>query len=79
LPARRETPDYYPERYKNLAVHAFEQEKISQEQLAHFLRCDPVTAREIVIECLTGRFMADDGREQVVQLEFQQSLLGSQS
>ena len=79
LPARRETPEYYPERYKYLAVHAFEHEKISQEQLAQFLRCDPVTAREIVNECLTGRFTADDGREQAVQLEFQQSLLGSQS
>ena len=79
LPAHREPPDYYPERYKFLAVHAFEHEKISQEQLAHFLRCDPVTAREVVNECLTGRFMADDGREQAVQLKFQQSLLGSQS
>jgi Zn-dependent peptidase ImmA (M78 family)/DNA-binding XRE family transcriptional regulator len=79
LPARREPPDYYPERYKFLAVHAFEHEKISQEQLTHFLRCDPVTAREVVNECLTGRFMADDGREQAVHLEFQQSLLGSQS
>jgi Zn-dependent peptidase ImmA (M78 family) len=79
LPAHEETLDYYPERYKFLAVHAFEREKISEEQLAHFLRCDPVSARETVRECLTGRFMADDGREQMVQLEFQRSLMGSQS
>jgi Zn-dependent peptidase ImmA (M78 family)/DNA-binding XRE family transcriptional regulator len=75
LPAHHETPDYYPERYKYLAVHAFEQEKISQEQLSHFLRCDPVTAREIVMECLTRRVMEDDGSERPVQLEFQRSLL----
>jgi len=79
LPAHEETADYYPERYKFLAVHAFEHEKISEEQLAHFLRCDPVSARGIVRECLTGRFITDDGRVQAVQLEFQRSLMGSPS
>ena len=79
LPTHHETPDYYPERYKFLAVRAFEQERISQEQLSHFLRCDPVTARQIVMECLTSKFVADDGCVQAIQLEFQQSLLGSQS
>jgi len=75
LPAHHDKLDYYPERYKYLAVHAFEQEKISEEQLAHFLRCDPVTAREIVMECLTRTRMDDDGSERSVQLEFQCSLL----
>ena len=75
LPAHDETLDYYPERYKYLAVRAFEQERISEEQLAHFLRCDPVTARKTVMECLTGKVMEDDGSERPVQLEFQRSLL----
>ncbi len=75
LSAHGETPDYYPERYKYLAVHAFEQEKISEEQLARFLRCDPVTAREVVMECLTKRVMEDDGSEHPVRLQFQHSLL----
>ena len=75
VPAQHELPDYYPERYKYLAVHAFEQEKISQEQLAHFLRCDPVTARQIVTGCLTSNIMEDDGSQRPVQLEFQRSLL----
>ncbi|MBN1909339.1 MAG: ImmA/IrrE family metallo-endopeptidase [Pirellulales bacterium] len=75
LPAHEETLDYYPERYKYLAVHAFEQEKISEEQLARFLRCDPVTAREIVMECLTRKVMEDDGSEHPIQFEFQRSLL----
>ena len=76
LAAHRETPDFYPERYKYLAVHAFEQEKLSEEQLAGFLRCDPVTARGIVIDCLTRNVMDDDGSERAVQFEFQHSLLG---
>jgi len=79
LPAHHETLDYYPERYKFLAVRAFEQEKISQEQLSHYLRCDPVKARQIVMECLTSKFVADDGCVQAIQLEFQQSLLSAQS
>jgi Zn-dependent peptidase ImmA (M78 family)/DNA-binding XRE family transcriptional regulator len=69
----------FPDRYKYLAVHAFEQEQISQGQLARYLRCDPVTARGIVEECLTGRLMDDDGKERAVQLDFQRSLLSAVS
>src|SRR5713101_224336 len=39
-----ETSQPYPLRYKFLAVHAYQQDKITQVQLAHFLRCDVVTA-----------------------------------
>jgi Zn-dependent peptidase ImmA (M78 family)/DNA-binding XRE family transcriptional regulator len=77
LPSHPETPDVYPERHKFLAVHAFEQEKISQGQLARFLRCDPVTAREIVAQCLTSWLMDDEGKGHEVQLEFQRSLLSA--
>jgi Zn-dependent peptidase ImmA (M78 family)/DNA-binding XRE family transcriptional regulator len=38
----------YPERYRSLAVYAYDQAKITEGQLAQFLRCDRVTAREIV-------------------------------
>jgi Zn-dependent peptidase ImmA (M78 family)/DNA-binding XRE family transcriptional regulator len=75
LPSHRETNQPYPERYKYLAVHAFEQGKISQGRLARFLRCDPVTAREIVAECLTSLHVEDDGEQRTLQLEFQKSLL----
>jgi Zn-dependent peptidase ImmA (M78 family)/DNA-binding XRE family transcriptional regulator len=75
LPAHPETKDPFPERYKFLAVHAHEQEKISEGQLARFLRCDPVTAREIVAQCLTSRMIDEDGQEHTFQLEFQNSLL----
>ncbi len=79
LPSHPETPDVCPQRYKYLAVHAFEQEKISQGQLARFLRCDPVTAREIVAQCLTGSVIDDNGKERQVQFEFQRSLLSEAS
>ncbi len=66
----------YPERYKFLAVHAYDQEKITEGQLASFLRCDRVTAREIVQECLTSRDVGDDGQAQAIQFEeTQRSLL----
>ncbi len=79
LPVHLETPEVCPERYKYLAVHAFEQEKISQGQLARFLRCDPVTAREIVAQCLTSSVIDDEGKERQVQFEFQRSLLSDAS
>lgn len=48
-------------------MYAYDQEKITAGQLAKFLRCDRVTAREIVDDCLTSRDVGDDGREQAVQ------------
>ena len=79
LPSRTEPSDCYPQRYKYLAVQAFEQAKISQGQLARFLRCDPVTAREILTACLTSDVENDDGLPETRQLDFQQSLFGVES
>lgn len=76
LPSHPESSEPYPERYKNLAVLAFEEGKISQGRLARFLRCDPVTAREIVARCLTSPHVGDDGEQRSLQFpEFQRSLL----
>jgi Zn-dependent peptidase ImmA (M78 family)/transcriptional regulator with XRE-family HTH domain len=75
-----ETSQPYPQRYKFLAVHAHEQGKLTQVQLARFLRCDVVTARQIVTECLTSTDVAADGRLEMVHLEeFQKSLLSNAS
>lgn len=75
-----ETSQPYPQRYKFLAVHAYEQGKITQVQLARFLRCDVVTARRIVTECLTSADVAADGRLEMLHLEeFQKSLLSHAS
>jgi len=68
--------DPYPERYKALAVYAYEQEKISEGQLARFLHCDRVTAREIVQDYLTSRDVNEAGQAEAVQFDqTQQSLL----
>jgi Zn-dependent peptidase ImmA (M78 family)/DNA-binding XRE family transcriptional regulator len=75
-----ETSQPYPQRYKFLAVHTHEQGKITQVQLARFLRCDVVTARQIVTECLTSSDVAADGRLEMLNLEeFQKSLLSNAS
>ncbi len=69
-------PDPYPERYKALAVYAHEHEKITEGQLARFLDCDRVTAREIVQENLTSRDVNAEGQTEAIQFEkTQQSLL----
>ncbi len=79
LPSLTEPSDCYPQRYKYLAIQAFEQAKISQGQLARFLRCDPVTAREILAACLTSEVENDEGVQETRQLDFQQSLFGVES
>lgn len=80
LLAHPETSQPYPKRYKFLAVHAYEQGKITQVQLARFLRCDVVTARQIVTECQTSTDVAADGRLEMLHLEeFQKSLLSNVS
>ncbi len=70
--------DPCPQRYKSLAVQAYELGKISQGRLARYLRCDPVQARRIVTECLTSSDVAEDGEWRTWNLEEpQQSLLAS--
>ncbi len=44
----RSTTTIVPERYKYLAVHAYERGDLGDSDLAHYLRCDIATAREIV-------------------------------
>ena len=53
LPKHPASQDRLPDRYRYLAVHAYERGELSEGQLARFLRCDPVTAREIVAQYLT--------------------------
>ncbi|HQU42832.1 MAG TPA: ImmA/IrrE family metallo-endopeptidase [Pirellulales bacterium] len=70
----------YPERYQFLAVSAYERDEIGETNLAHFLRCDIVTAREIVANTLTSREVVEaTGEERDVRLDFQKSLLAAAS
>jgi Zn-dependent peptidase ImmA (M78 family) len=65
----------YPERYKYLAVAAFCKAKITEGQLAGFLRCDRVSAREIVRECVNRPETTGNGGKEVIELPFERSLL----
>lgn len=66
----------FPERYRFLAVSAYERGEIGESNLAHYLRCDIVTAREIVAETLTSREVLEaTGEDRDFRLDFQKSLL----
>jgi Zn-dependent peptidase ImmA (M78 family) len=78
LPSQSESGEPYPQRYKFLAIQAYEQERISEGQLARFLRCDRVTAREIVADCLTAKNVSANGEIETLQLDFQHSLFGEE-
>jgi len=75
LPERPETNDRYPDRYVYLAVHVYEQAKISEGQLAKFLSVDRVTAREIAERVSQTTNVQDDGSVEESRLPFQRSLL----
>lgn len=42
----------YPERYKFLAVHAYERGELSEKELANYLRCDIWEARRVIQEAM---------------------------
>ena len=70
----------YPERYMYLAVHAYERGEIGDSDLAHYLRCDIVAAREIVARILTSAGeIGDSGEKEQIRLDFNRSLLSGVS
>ncbi len=72
----RDSLDAYPERYKMLAVQAFESEQITEGQLAKLLRCSRIEARGIVAQCQS--VFGDNGEVQaMVSLPLSHSLLTS--
>ena len=78
LLGRQQQPanDYpFPDRYRYLAVQAYERGDLGDSDLAHFLRCDVATAREIVAQTLTTREVEPTGEERGLQLDFPKSLL----
>jgi Zn-dependent peptidase ImmA (M78 family) len=65
----------FPDRYKYLAVAAYERGDLGDSDLAHYLRCDIVTAREIAAATLTSREVEPTGEETAWKLDFAKSLL----
>jgi Zn-dependent peptidase ImmA (M78 family)/transcriptional regulator with XRE-family HTH domain len=76
LPSHPVADEIVPERYKYLAVHAYERGKLGDSDLAHYLRCDIATARETVARTLTSREVEPSGEERAVTMNFDRSLLG---
>jgi Zn-dependent peptidase ImmA (M78 family)/transcriptional regulator with XRE-family HTH domain len=67
----------FPDHYKDLAVAAYEREAIGDSDLADYLRCDIVEAREIAAATLTSREMESTGEASAWRLNFGQSLLSA--
>ena len=67
----------FPERYKYLAVAAYERGDIGDADLAHYLRCDVVRAREIASITLSSREMDSTGEQSAWRLDFAKSLLSA--
>lgn len=76
-PRHAEGNEVYPERYKYLAVKAYEIGKISEGQLCKFLRCDPVTARGIVAECSGQSYVDASGEIRFGRMPLEHSLLST--
>jgi hypothetical protein len=76
LPSHPINDDAVPERYKLLAVNAYQRGEIGDMDLAHYLRCDIATAREVVNRTLTSREIEPSGDERTVEMDFPRSLLG---
>src|SRR5262249_47780980 len=67
----------FPERYLYLAVAAYERGEIGDSDVADYLRCDIVEAREIVARTLTSREVEATGEESAWRLDFSKSLLSA--
>jgi Zn-dependent peptidase ImmA (M78 family)/DNA-binding XRE family transcriptional regulator len=76
LPVNNET---FPERYKYLAIAAYERGELGETDLAYYLRCDIVRAREIAAETLFSRELDSSGEPSALRLDFDKSLLSATS
>ncbi|HYO53268.1 XRE family transcriptional regulator [Archangium sp.] len=73
-PVRENTERWLPQRYERLALEAYAQELLSEGELARYLHCDRVMARELY---LTRQVEATEGGELVLDLG--EDVLGSRS
>jgi Zn-dependent peptidase ImmA (M78 family)/transcriptional regulator with XRE-family HTH domain len=69
----------YPERYKFLAVHAYERGELSEKELANYLRCDIWEARRIIQESMLSVEVDAEGHTHPMQADFETSLLADHS
>ncbi len=69
----------YPERYKFLAIHAYERGELSEQELASYLRCDVWEARRLIQELMHSVEVDAEGLSQPMRADFEASLLVGQS
>ncbi|MDB5389511.1 MAG: Transcriptional regulator [Planctomycetaceae bacterium] len=69
----------YPERYKFLAVHAYERGELSEKEVANYLRCDIWEARRVIQESMFSVEVDAEGRTHPIQADFETSLLTDHS
>jgi Zn-dependent peptidase ImmA (M78 family)/DNA-binding XRE family transcriptional regulator len=78
LPPQPVNDERFPERYQYLAVAACQAGELGESDLAYYLRCDIVKAREIMERTLTSREVEATGEESLWRLDdFTRSLLGT--
>ena len=65
----------YPDRYKLLAVHAYERGELSEKEVANCLQCDIWDARRIVQESMLSFEVDSEGHLHSVHADFETSLL----
>ena len=66
-----------PIRYQLLAVQAYEEEKLTEGELARLLRVDRVTARRIAFELTQSSFLLDEGDLASLSVELASTVVGS--
>ena len=76
LPSLPLDDDVVPERYKYLAVYAYERGDLGDTDLASYLRCDVATARETVARTLISLEIEASGEKRTLKMDFTTSLLG---
>jgi Zn-dependent peptidase ImmA (M78 family) len=69
----------YPDRYKLLAVHAYERGELSEKEVANYLRCDIWETRRIIQESVLSVEVDAEGRTHSMQADFETSLLADHS
>jgi Zn-dependent peptidase ImmA (M78 family) len=69
----------YPERYKFLAVHAYERGELSEKELANYLRCDVWEARRVIQESMLSVEVDAEGCSSPMRADFETSLLADYS
>jgi Zn-dependent peptidase ImmA (M78 family)/DNA-binding XRE family transcriptional regulator len=79
LTAEPQREPIYPERYKFLAVRAYERSELSEKELANYLRCDLWEARRVIRESMLTMELDAAGRLQPIQANFESSLLAEYS